>query len=94
MTRLLDLVILILAVHRLTRLIVEDTITERLREKIWKKSPAYENGIGYLVTCWWCVSLWVSTPVYVLYMIAPDVAILVFGAFALSSAASLINRAV
>lgn len=93
MTQLLDLVILALAVHRITRLIIADVILEKFRQRVWKKYPPYGNGIGYLLTCEWCMSLWVATPVYALYRINTDAAILVFGAFALSSAAVIINRA-
>jgi len=92
MTRLLDLTILILAVHRITRLITTDVIFEKLRQRVWKKYPPYGNGIGYLITCDWCTSLWVATPVYALYKMNTDAAILVFGAFALSSAAVIIDR--
>lgn len=92
MTRLLDLIILALAVHRITRLITTDVIFEKVRQRVWKKYPPYGNGVGYLLTCEWCMSLWVATPVYALYRISSDAAILVFGAFALSSAAVIINR--
>ena len=92
MTQLLDYVLLVLAVHRLTRLIVEDAIFSKVREKIWRKSPAYAVGAGYLITCFWCMSLWLATPIFVLYKMQPDATIIVLGGFALSSAAALLDR--
>ena len=92
MTRLLDYVILALAVYRLTRLITTDVILNKYREKIWNKYPIEKEGIGYLITCDWCTSIWVSSLVVVMYTIAPDIAIAVWGVFALSAVAGLMNR--
>jgi len=92
MTRLLDYVILALAVYRLTRLITTDVILNKYREKIWNKYPIEKEGIGYLITCDWCTSIWVSSLVVAMYTIAPDIAIAVWGVFALSAIAGLMNR--
>jgi hypothetical protein len=92
MTRLLDYVILALAVYRLTRLITTDVILNKYREKIWNKYPIENEGIGYLITCDWCTSIWASSLVVAMYTIAPDIAIAVWGVFALSAIAGLMNR--
>jgi hypothetical protein len=92
MTRLLDYVILALAVYRLTRLITTDVILNKYREKIWNKYPIENEGIGYLITCDWCISIWTSSLVVVMYTIAPDIAIAVWSVFALSAIAGLMNR--
>lgn len=47
-------IILALAVYRISRLIIEDTIFEKIREKIFSKfSPG--TFFGYLLTCYWCI---------------------------------------
>jgi hypothetical protein len=92
MTQLLDYVILALAVYRLTRLITTDVILNKYREKIWNKYPIEKEGIGYLITCDWCTSIWVSSLVLTMYKIAPTPAITVWGIFALSGAAGLLSR--
>jgi hypothetical protein len=92
MTQLLDYVILSLAVYRLTRLITTDVILNKYREKIWNKYPIENEGIGYLITCDWCTSIWASSLVVAMYTIAPDIAIAVWSVFALSAIAGLMNR--
>lgn len=88
----IDGVILVLAVFRITRLITTDEIFSKVRNMIWKKSPAYSGGIGYLITCDWCTSVWVSSLVLTMYKIATTPAVFVFGIFALSGAAGLLSR--
>ena len=48
-----------LATYRLTRLVTADKITEPLR--IWVLDRS--EWAGYLVTCDWCLSIWISPPV-------------------------------
>lgn len=62
-----------LAVHRLTKLVLDDEITKPLREKIWKRFPPETTKIGYLTTCPWCVSIWAGVAVIAAEAIAPDV---------------------
>ncbi len=53
------LVLNALAVHRLTVLVIEDKITEPLRNKIFDRwNPA--DTWTYLFTCPWCVSIWIA----------------------------------
>lgn len=69
-------VILVLAAYRVTRLITTDTVTEKLREKVWKKFPP-NTMIGYLITCNWCTGFWISVKFVVAYILVPDVTFVV-----------------
>ncbi len=64
-----------LAVYRLTKLIMDDKITEDLREKVWERygQPADEDShkISYLLTCPWCLSIYFATGAVLTRMIAP-----------------------
>lgn len=51
-----DLVLASLATYRVTRLVTADKITERLREAVTARSDFF----GYLVTCDWCLSIWIA----------------------------------
>lgn len=92
MIQLLDYVILMLATYRLTRLVTTDVIFNKYREKIWNKYPVEKEGLGYLITCDWCTSIWTSSLVVCMYKISPDIAIAVCGIFALSAAVGFLNR--
>lgn len=93
MTSALDLIILALAVYRITRLVTTDVILNRYREKIWRRYPPENGGLGYLITCDWCTSLWVSSLVVVMYTIASEPTTLILSVFALSGFVGLANRA-
>lgn len=56
--RTLDLLLDTLATERITRLVVDDKLTEPIREYIWHNHPPEETKIGYFVTCPFCVSIW------------------------------------
>ena len=89
----LDAVILALAVFRVTRLITTDVVLEKLREKIWSRFSPARGGIGYMITCTWCTSVWVASLFVLSYMINTHSTIVVAGIFALSAVAGLIDRA-
>lgn len=61
-----------LATFRLTRLVVEDELTSPIREAVWKRYDASDTKIGYLLTCPWCVSIWVGVGVVAARRIAPS----------------------
>lgn len=50
------LIITALATYRLTRLVTADEITKALRGWVVDRSQWF----GYLVTCDWCLSMWVA----------------------------------
>lgn len=63
MNAALDLAVDVAATARLTRLIVSDTITTRPRRAFlrrWPAGGAHDPGIGYLVTCERCASVWAA----------------------------------
>lgn len=53
----LIVVLTMLAVARATRLVNEDAIFDRQRTWLLARSP---DKVGYLITCPWCVSIWVA----------------------------------
>lgn len=44
------------ATYRLTRLVTADRITEPVRAWVEQRGPR----VGYLVTCDWCLSVWIA----------------------------------
>lgn len=83
-------IILALATHRITRLITTDTIFNGLRERIWNKFPPNRVNLGYLITCDWCTSLWVSAMVIPAYLLAPTPTIVVSLVLATSSVVGIL----
>jgi hypothetical protein len=66
LTRPLPVLVGALAVARLTRLLVTDEITRRPREAVqeWARGTATRRArpqIEYLVSCPWCVSVYVAS---------------------------------
>jgi hypothetical protein len=53
------LVVMALAVARLTGLVTEDKITEGLRSRILSRFDE-DSRLGYLITCPWCVSIYLA----------------------------------
>lgn len=51
----------VLAVNRITHLIVDDEITRPLREAVERRWP--DSKLSYLVTCPKCVSVWAGLAV-------------------------------
>lgn len=85
----LTLVVLCLATFRLTRLLVVDTIFSSLRERVWARwSP--EHPLGYVFTCFWCMSFWSASLLVVCYTIFSTATMIFAGILALSAVASLI----
>jgi len=86
-----NFIILGLAVYRATRLIIEDTVLEKARNWVWKKSSPKKPGIGYLITCYWCTSFWIASLVVISYIIVPIATTAVCMILALSAVAGLIT---
>lgn len=75
-----DLVILILAVWRISHMLVEEGgpwhVLERFRYRLGVRYDQYsvpygEGMLGELLTCVWCTSMWVGAVVGVLYLVWP-----------------------
>ena len=60
-------IIAMLATYRLTRLVTADRITQGLRGWVVDRS----EWAGYLVTCDWCLSVWIAP--------GPAVAVVAYG---------------
>lgn len=87
----LSFIVLALAVYRVTRVITRDEVFSALRDKVWNRFPPESTYTGFFFTCEWCVSLWVSLPTMILYVINPSITLLVGCIFALSAVSSLIT---
>ncbi len=91
------LLILSLASFRLTRLIVFDKITERIRSPFFDevtedgeiylvpKEKGIRKWIGELLNCYWCTGVWSSALLFIVYVFFPVIGVPL--AFILSIAA-------
>lgn len=70
--RILSLLLDIIAVYRITKLIIDDEILHEFREKVWEKYPPESTKIGYLITCPWCTSIWAGIVIFTLRKIDPN----------------------
>lgn len=68
---LLSLVLGLLAVARLTRLIVEDQVSIALRQWVVRRWGE-DSKLAYLIHCPWCTSLWISAPVMTVATLYPN----------------------
>lgn len=68
---LVSKLLLIPATQRLSKLIVDDFITEPLRNAVWKRFDPFESKIGYLIRCHWCTSMWTGTVLTLLHYTSP-----------------------
>jgi hypothetical protein len=84
-----DLAVGALAVHRLTRLVTEDTITDPLRRPVLEERP--ESRLADFLTCPWCVSVWVAAGWLTLTAAAPRLARPLGAVLAWSTAAGLLS---
>jgi hypothetical protein len=73
-----------LAVYRLTKLVMEDKITEDLRDYIYEKFPR-GHKMSYLIGCPWCVSIWAALAIFTLRKISPETADFLSGVLATSA---------
>lgn len=83
----LYLVVSALAVYRLTRLVVADTILDRPRAALAGRS----DRMGVFITCPWCVSVWVAAGWALLLGLLPVAALVVGVALAWSAVAGLLS---
>ena len=93
-----DLVVDALAAYRITRLVIEDKITEDLRTRVHVaalreiEDPATWSKVKTLLSCPWCVGFWISVGVVGARLAAPRVWRPIATAFALSAAVGLIEE--
>lgn len=70
MINALILVVLVLAVARVTRLVTTDQVTLPIRTWVVRKYGE-ESNQAYFVFCPWCVSIWVSAPMTAATFLVP-----------------------
>jgi hypothetical protein len=85
------LIILGAGTYRISKIFIEDVIFEKIREKIFTKFPPETSRIGYLFTCYWCMSIWIGTLITLGYILSSTIMILVCLPFALSAIAGLLS---
>lgn len=83
-------IILTLAVFRVTRLIIEDTILEPLREKTVFKLHPTDSKIRELFACPWCIGFWLAVIAVLMFWAWPVVTLWLALPFAISAAVGLI----
>lgn len=81
-----------LAVYRLTKLVIDDKLTEDVRNKVFETFPPESTKVGYLFTCPWCVSIWVGLGVVAARKVAPRAWDGVATALAASSVTGLLEE--
>jgi hypothetical protein len=94
MIDLIGFTLLALAAYRIGKLIIEDVIFEKIREKIFKKFPPETTKTGYFFTCYWCTSLWVATLLTVGYILVPSVMLIICLPLALSAVVGILSEKV
>jgi hypothetical protein len=77
------------AVYRLTKLVMEDKITEDLRDLIYSKFPR-DSKISYFIGCPWCVSIWAGAAIFTLRKVSPETANIVSGMLAASAVTGVV----
>ena len=83
------LVLYALAVYRLTRLVVADELTAGPRERILTRVQD-RPLLAYLVTCPWCISIWLALAWVLLASLLPPVAWYAGAVLAFSAVAGLL----
>lgn len=78
-----------LVVHRIIRLIIDDKITEPLRNWIYDKFGQPHNTWTYLFTCPWCISIWAAGLSITVMVLFPLVWLFFALILAVSSSASM-----
>ena len=66
-----DLVLIVLALYRLTHLVTQDKITNPIRQYFSKFERGVRKTIYELLICPWCVGIWLSLFLVFLYLISP-----------------------
>ena len=87
----LEFLVIGLATYRLTRLIIRDELLATPRNFFWKKFPPEKSLLGYLLTCPWCISIWVASFLQISSIIIPEATFAVEVVLALSAVAGLLT---
>lgn len=87
------LVLLLLtgATYRLTRLVIADTLTAALRALTVDRLPK-DGKLHELLTCFWCLSIWVGFLVWGVWELAPVVVLALAVPLTVSTIVGLVAR--
>ena len=85
------LILIALATYRACRFIIEDALPEPVRNAIWKKFPP-THGIGYLITCYWCTSMYVASVFVICSILVPGVMFIICAILAVSAIAGIVSH--
>jgi hypothetical protein len=86
-----EIVLLGLATYRLTRLFTRDEILSGFRDWFWEKYPPETKKLGYVLTCEWCLSIWVASLLQLSRIIIPIPTNIVALILAMSAIAGLLT---
>jgi hypothetical protein len=89
MLRLVRFVSDVVATYRLTKLIMDDKITEDFRNLIYEKFPR-DSKMSYLISCPWCVSIWAGAAIFTLRKVSPETADVISGLLAASAVTGVV----
>lgn len=82
--------VIILATYRMTRILVFEKIFKYLRDVLKRKEDYYLIGtLSSIITCPWCLGVWVTLAIIVFYYLVPYGDLLVY-VLALAGIASLV----
>ena len=90
MRDLTSLALTSLATYRLSRFVVEDELFAPVRDQVWKWFPPETTKTGYLLTCYWCTSIYAASALEISRMIAPRTTRSLETVLAASAAAGLL----
>lgn len=79
----------IAATYRLTRLALDDRITEEAREFVYERTER-DSKLAYLISCPWCISIWAGAAVFGLRKLSPELADIVSGTLAASAVTGIV----
>ena len=83
----LTIILSVVAIYRITALIIDDRIFDRPREWIHSHLSGGWIDIPYLITCYWCLSFWVGLGCLPFMLLLP----FIWGPFALVLTASAVS---
>jgi hypothetical protein len=88
--RFREVILIILASYRMTRIIVFEKIFKYLRDVLKSRENSYLLGtLSSIITCPWCAGVWVTLVIIVFYFLVPYGDLLVY-VLALAGIASMV----
>lgn len=85
------ILILALASYRVSRIFIQDEIFSKARNAIWRRYPPESSLLGYYLTCYSCLGLWVSALFVALFIFIPVVTIAISVVFSISAIVVIID---